>query len=489
MLDSRRMSELFDRFNRRVFLGASAATVGAVYLVGCGGEEGPTLLPEPEPDDNYELVDLDPEAVPLDETIFPLGVQAGSMTDTSAVLWTKVSGAPSLGLLVWRDAGVAGKIKQVYSGAVSGSDGYVRFTVPGLGPAHYSYMFFTQGYEGRSAIGYFRTTFGQGDLRPLAIAPVACTNLERAPFGALEVLAGLKPDVLCHLGDLSYNDGAVTKEEYRAKYAETLADPGYRAILPAVGRYCTWDDHEIGNDFDPEKMAAEAPDQLRWATEAYYEANPIPMMASDSRKLWGSYRWGDTAEIFVLDCRSERVPSTRASGDGVYIGEAQEAWLLESLAASPCRYKVIMNSVPIARLFGLWNLALNDRWEGYGRQRETLLQHLATKVSGRVLFLSGDFHCNYVARVEVEGAASNIFEVATSTGARAPNPVAVLYDTGDLPPEESFRPEQFVFGNGNTRAATLVTIDPLTDQVRVKFVDGREDTKGTVHFDGVIPYV
>ena len=469
---------------------ASAATVGAAYLVGCGGEDGPpTAPPEPEPDDGAEVVDLDPAAVTLDEALFPLGVQAGSMSATEVTLWTKLGAPQDVQLLVWRDAGVAGKIKQARNLRAGDSDGYVRHTVTGLGPAHYHYAFFTPDMARRSAIGHFRTAFGQGDLRPLIIAPVACTNFERAPYGALQVLAEMKPDVLCHLGDLSYNDGAVTREEYRAKYAQTLVDPGYRAILPAVGRYCTWDDHEIGNDFDPEKMAQEAPEQLAAAVDAFYEVNPIPVRGPAQRKLWGSYRWGDTAELFVLDCRSERVPSTRASGDGVYIGPAQEAWLLQSLAASPCRYKVIMSSVPIARLFGLWNLAINDRWEGYGRQREALIQHLTTEVSGRVLFLSGDFHCNYVARVELEGPAANIFEVCTSTGARAPNPVAVLHDTGDLPPEESFRVEQFLFGSGNTRCAATVTVDPLLDEVRVRFVDGRAETRGAVQFDGVIPFV
>jgi phosphodiesterase/alkaline phosphatase D-like protein len=405
-------------------------------------------------------------------------------------LWTKVGvlGASVL-VLVWRDAGVAGKIKRVRQEAVSDREGFVRHTVTGLGPGHYRYAFFSQDMTRRSTIGQLRTAFGQGDLRPLMIAPVACTNFERAPYGALEVLAELKPDVLCHLGDLSYNDGAVTLEDYRAKYAATLVDPGYKAILPAVGRYATWDDHEIGNDFDPEKLAAEAPAQLAAAVDAYYEVNPLPERPASERRLWGSYRWGDTAELFVLDCRSERRPSTRASGDGIYISAAQETWLLEALEASPCRYKVIMSSVPIARLFGLWNLALNDRWEGYGRQREALIQHLTTRVSGRVLFISGDFHCNYVGRVETEGPAANIFEICTSTGARAPNPVAVLYDTGDLPPEESFPPNQFVFGSGNTRAACVVSLDPLNDEVRVKFVDGRAETRGTVHFDGVIPYV
>lgn len=474
-------------FDRRTFLSASAATVGVLSLGGCGSDGLKTADPEPEPNDGAQPVDFEPEAVALDEARYPLGVQAGDMTPASALLWTKVeAGAPGV-LRVWRASEVAGQVKLVKEQAVEAVEGFVKARVQGLGPGHYQYAFFSEGLTQRSAIGRFRTAFAQGDLRPLTIGSISCTNAERAPFGSLELLAEMQPDLLCHLGDLSYNDGAQTREEYRAFYKAALQDPGYRAVLPTAGIYATWDDHEVGNDFDPEKLAAENPELLEAATEAYYEHLAVPEDAP--RRLWHNYRWGATAEIFVLDCRGERRASTRGSDDPVYMSAEQFQWLLDGLQNSPCHFKVIMSSVPITRFFGLWDLAVSDRWQGYKTQREALLAHLQTKVEGRVLFLSGDFHCGYIGRVEAEGPGREIWEICTSTGARAPNPVAVLYDTGNLTPEESFPPAQFIFGTGNTRSATTLTLDPLNDQIQVKFVDGRMDTRGTVLFDGQIPLV
>lgn len=471
--------------DRRTFLSASAATVGVAYLGGCSGGGLKTADPEPEPVDGAQLTDFSPEQVALDEARYPLGVQAGAMTADSALLWTHVA-ASDLGVLrVWRPSEVPGQVKLVKELPVSATEGFAKVSVDGLGAGFYHYAFFDEALSVRSPIGRFRTAFAQDDLRPLTIGSIACTNLERAPFGSLEVLAEMQPDLLCHLGDLSYNDAATTRQEYRDIYRQTLQDPGYKAVLPTAGMYPTWDDHEVGNDFNPEQLAAEDPELLQTATDAYFEHVAVPEAAP--RRLWHSYTWGATAEIFVLDCRGERKPSTRSSEAPVYISEAQFQWLLDGLQNSTAHFKVIMSSVPITRLFGLWDLAINDRWEGYGEQRARLMTHLQSNVQGRVLFLAGDFHCGYIGRVEPEGPGSEIWEVCTSTGARAPNPVAVLYDTGNLTPEESFPPGQFIFGTGNTRNATTVTLDPLNDLIEVKFVDGRADTRDTVLFDGQIP--
>lgn len=91
------MSEL----DRRTFLGASAATLGAAYL-GCRGPDGPPVAPpEPEPMDGAVLIDFDPAALPENTARYPLGVQAGGMTATSATLWTWVEASAPGVLRVW----------------------------------------------------------------------------------------------------------------------------------------------------------------------------------------------------------------------------------------------------------------------------------------------------------------------------------------------------------------------------------------------------
>ena len=67
-------------------------------------------------------------------------------------------------------------------------------------------------------------------------------------------------------------------------------------------------------------------------------------------RIWRSFRWGHSAEVFVLDCRGERRPSTRSvnpTRESVYISRAQMDWLKAGLRASPAVFKFIVNSVPI----------------------------------------------------------------------------------------------------------------------------------------------
>ncbi len=481
------MTRLPAGWDRRTFLGASAATVSGLYLSGCAGEGEATRRiapPEPEPNDGAELVDFAPEALSVDELRYALGVSAGGMTATSVLLWTQVQG-PAGRLRVWRDSGVPGKVKLAADVEVEANDGFIKAEVTGLGPGYYQYAFFDEALTVRSPIGRFRTAFAKDDLRPLSIGVMACTNFEKAPYKVLEMLATEQVDLLCHLGDISYN-GASTREGYRQDYRRTFQDPGYRAVLPTAGLYATWDDHEVANDFNPEKMAIEEPEKLQAATDAYFEHMPIPETAP--RRIWHRFSWGATADVFVLDCRGERKPSTRQSDEGIYISPEQLQWLMDGLEDSTAHFKVILSSVPITRFFGLWDVALYDRWQGYGVQRERLIEHINQRVSGRVLFLSGDFHCGYAGRVEPEGAGRQIFEVTTSTGARNPNPIAVFYDTGDLTPADTFPPERFAFGTGHAQHMTTLVLDPLNDEVRLKVLDGYEETRGEVLFDGLIPF-
>lgn len=474
-------------FDRRTFLGGSAAAVGGVYLSGCGAEGEPgrrVAPPEPEPEDGAQLVAFAPEALPTDEARYALGVSAGGMTATTALVCTHFEG-PAGRLRVWRESDVPGQVKLAIDTTVTAKEGFVKAGVSGLGPGYYRYAFFDEALSVRSPIGSFRTAFAPDDLRPLSIGMMACTNFDKAPYKALEMLAAEQVDLLCHLGDISYNS-ASTLQGYRADYRRTFQDPGYRAVLPTAGMYATWDDHEVANDFNAEKMAVEEPERLQAATDAYFEHMPIP--ETEPRRLWHRFSWGATADVFVLDCRGERKPSTRQSEEGIYVSPEQLQWLMAGLEESTAHFKVILSSVPITRLFGIWDVGLYDRWQGYGSQRERLIEHINTRVSGRVLFLSGDFHCGYVGRVEPEGAGRQIFEVTTSTAARSPNPIAVFYDTGDLPPEDTFPPEQFVFGTGHAQHMTTLVLDPLNDEVRVKVLDGYEATRGQVLFDGLIPF-
>lgn len=460
---------------RRDVLKLGAAAVGACALpVGCAPRTDPIVLTDgvdpADYDGGVEVEDTFTPA-PQDDETFDLGVQAGAVRPNSARLWAHVTGYDAaLSVAVWRpgvedpDLVVVG-----FEGDASPNDGgYALLNVTGLAPAtEYFYAFFKEDGS-RSGLGRIKTAFPPGFLAPLTVGAMTCTNERNAPWRACEKIAAERPDLLLHVGDMSYNDGAFTLEEYRQKWALALSDPGYRAVLPTAGMYNAWDDHEFTNDLNPETVD---PDLLRNATQAFYES--LPQEPGPEGKLWKSYRWGATVEFFVLDCRTERKPSTRDSEDAVYIGEEQMAWLKGALSESPCHFKVLLNSVPATGFTSDFWALRGDRWQGYQAQRQELLDFITDSAIENVWFIAGDFHLGFVTRLEADGPARNMWEIACGPTGNLGNPLALLVDDPEVGPDV-FPPSMFRYARGAI-AATMLTFDPLRNTVRVRFIDAEDD--------------
>ena len=388
---------------------------------------------------------FDPSEFHEDLARFPLAVQAGAVRATSAVFAVYVEGGPAVTLALWeRDTGILihESLQQ------PDSNGYLKVSVDGLSASrHYRYCYMYEG--GRSIVGSVRTALGVDQTGPLTFALGACTHPLQAPFPALQRTSTYDLDFFIHLGDMSYNDFALNLEQYRQNWKNTLSEDGYHRIFANCGAYMTWDDHEFANDFNPEVMPES---RISAAKQSYFECHAIEV--AEDEHIWNAYRWGLTAEIIVLDSRSERKPSTRDSDDPVYLSRAQMDWLKATLSSSPCRFKVIVNSVPIATMPGLFALATSDRWEGYAAQREELLSHIKSSEIEGVLFVSGDFHVCFIGRIDPDG---DLWEVAMTSGNGS-----IL---GDY-----LEDDQFIYGTSKAHV-TLVTLDPEALTVTIEFVD------------------
>ncbi|MFK7986851.1 MAG: alkaline phosphatase [Sandaracinaceae bacterium] len=434
--------------------------------------------------DGSTVVAFDADAV-AEDARFDLGVQAGSIRRTSARLWTHATAMDPITLRVWRDDG--DEVRLANETTVTPVDGgYVLMTVEGLAPATgYRYAFFvgtTPDFTGRSTVGRFTTAIPEGTEAHLRVAATTCTNQARAPFESLSWMAEQDVDLFVQLGDMVYNDGARTRAEFRSSWRSALSDPGYLAMLSNAGAYYTWDDHEIidsGGYYD-------IPESVRQAgTDAFYENLPVePVDRDGSRSFWNAYPWGDSVEFIVLDARSERQVATRETPDAEYLSEAQLSFLFDRLENSPARFKVVLNSVPITRFpLPLWGFQ-DDRWQGYDAQRTRLVDFIAERNVRDVVFLTGDFHLGFVARIEPEGAGHNVWEVAVGPGdSRSRNPVPALVSGGVITGEEGFPCAQFAYFDGATRAATLLDFDSMQGTLRVQFI---EPVSENVLFDGVL---
>ncbi len=293
------------------------------------------------------------------------------------------------------------------------------------------------------------------------------------PYDALFRTAEQDYDVFLHMGDWGYNDHpdelfddldvAMTQEDYRRMWQVSVAEGGYRATLKKAGLYVTLDDHEIDDNFasdfvDPARMAA--------GLEAWFETCAVPRMAGD--RFWDSYRWGETAEIFVLDLRTSRLIAGPRE-DWQIMAQDQMDWLKQALAESPCHFKIIMSSVPITSFTEQVGTP-SANWVGFPRQRDELLDWIVDEAVRNVWFLAGEMHMGVVGRVELDGPRWRIREVLVGPG--GPLGLHPAPATAALLPEEAdnlFPPAQFEY-YANTHSATILTFDPEADTVHVRFL-------------------
>lgn len=485
---------------RRGFLGL-AAGASAALLVGCGDDsavgtgggsddstsdastsadsttgsldsssdastslEADSTTGEPEPEvclDDAVLEAFDPDAIPQDDAAFPFALMAGEMQTSSALLAIQVPDAQPKILRVWRPADEPGMVWLVLEAEiVPTADGYAKLPIEGLcAGTWYRYAYFVGepgSFTARSLVAEFRTAPADDVLEPLTIAISAC-NGGSLQWPALDCTAEEHYDLFIHLGDMAYNDGATSLPEYRGSWRDYLAASGFRQCYAKAGLYATWDDHEIddNSNFDRETMDPVQLLKRQNALDAYFEVMPIDAEGPDYR-LWRSFRWGRTAEIIVLDCRYERRPSLEQ-----YISPEQMEFLKERLRSSPCHFKIVMNSVPITNMPGVWDVAAFDRWEGYPGQRDELLAFIDDELLTNVWFLSGDFHTCFVSRIEPSGGlTANTYEIAVTGGNSNPLPIGL---TG-------FDTPQFDYGVTVPRGCILV-FDPTANTVHVRFID------------------
>lgn len=459
-----------------------------------GAPSPASLEIDPQPIDQGTPTAFAPEAITEDTTAFPLSPAAGGMRDDQVIVTGKATPEATVTLRVWRDGATAGQVVLVDERTVvADAAGFLQETVTGLAPdTLYRYAWFVgtaPTFTGRTVIGRVRTPPPAGGKVQLRVAASTCTGSANeasraivAPFPALSAMAAEEPDLVLHVGDTSYNDDAQSLAEYRQLWVRTLGELGYRDLLPAAGAYLTWDDHEVDDNFDPETID---PQRLADAKQAFFET--LPVERGDGDRLWTSYQWGDAVEVIVTDLRSERLPSTRETAAPHFISAEQMAFLKDRLQQSTATFKLVFSSVNIANLSPSWDipLAFADRWEGWGAQREELLDFIVDSGIRNVYFIAGDIHMGFVGRLEPEGHPyAKMWEITVGPGASEVNPLGSFYEGSDDEQRDGIFPcNQFVFAHGRIQVATMLTLDPGNETLGVTFTDVTTDE---VLFDGVL---
>ncbi|MES2504852.1 MAG: alkaline phosphatase D family protein [Myxococcota bacterium] len=340
---------------------------------------------------------------------FPMGVASADVHHDSVILWTCYRGIYRLRVCVW-----ASDVEPIWQDAEPTPWGYTHLEVSGLSPfKRYRYAFYEtlNGVSlSRSIIGSFKTAPAPGDLVSLKFGAISCIK----NTGGSTVLehAGARDDLdffLCN-GDSSYNDSVQSLYGYQQAWLKTLSSRGCQMLRRSTSLIGTIDDHEIEDNFDPETIN---PLKLQAAKKAFFEHMPLRRNETKPDQIWRKFSFGATADIFVLDCRTERRPSF-----GRYMSRAQMDWLKQGLFESGAMFKIIMNSVPISEFpFPM----ASDRWEGYPVQRQEILGFIDEFRIPGILWVSGDFHFTSKGRVSKKGFGANQIEVLAGPGAQLPN--------------------------------------------------------------------
>lgn len=225
-----------------------------------------------------------------------------------------------------------------------------------------------------------------------------------SPDKAFEQLADRKIEYdskfMIHCGDQIYYDIPNPSKspdvvEYRKKYIDAWGDSRpTRSFLTQLPHYMIMDDHEITNDFD--NSLTPGADRFRDLSMAVYrEFVHIRQPNSYGRQaLYYSFSWGNF-EFFVLDCRTERY-----AANGQMIGPRQIQTLKRWLLDNQNSVKFVVTSIPFVGEVR----RSEEKWSSpsFVKQKEELIDYIASNDIQKLIFLTGDMHNSYHASMNLE---------------------------------------------------------------------------------------
>jgi len=384
--------------------------------------------------------------------VFRHGVASGDPLAERVILWTRVTPGPeefhapvapeaapghavAVEWVLARDPELRDVVLRGTAPAPAARDYTVKVDAAGLAPATtYYYRFAALGE--RSAVGRTRT-LPVGPTPRVRLAIASCSNL---PFGYFNAYAAIarRPDLdaVLHLGDYiyeyangTYGDGdalgrvpepereIVTLADYRTRHAQYKRDPDSREMHRQHPLIAVWDDHESTNDswyggaenHDPGEGEGSWTDRKAAAMRAWREWMPVREIHADrSGRIFRSFRFGDLADLVMLDTRLFGRDRPAASGseldvirdpERTMLGAEQEAWLHRQLSRSKAdgtAWRILGQQVPMATLLDEdGEIFLTDKWDGYAATRTRLFDHLEREGIGDLVVLTGDVHSSW----------------------------------------------------------------------------------------------
>ena len=381
----------------------------------------------------------------------PCGAQVGDIAGDRAVLWSRADRPSRMSVELSTTGSFARSTVLTGPFALEDSEFTARLDIGGLPPGQrisYRVRFLDlQDFasESEPVTGSFATPpAGRRDVRFLWSADTVGQgwgiNPDTGGMTIYETMRRRQPDFFIHSGDTIYADNPVEAEkpvpgggtwrnltlegkhkvaetltEFRACHRYNLLDEHLRRFNGEVAMFAQWDDHEVVDnwywqrrlDGDPRYREKSVALLAARSARAFFDYMPVRRQPDAPERLYASFRWGPSLEVFRLDMRSHRGRNTdgleTALGpDARILGAAQLHWLKQALLASDATWKVIAADMPLGLV--VWDdyrtrsgseaVAQGDPGEPRGRELEIaeLLTFIARNRIANTVWLTADVH-------------------------------------------------------------------------------------------------
>lgn len=374
------------------------------------------------------------------------GVQSGDVTGNRAVIWSRCD-RPARLLVEWDTDERFRRARRIVGPAALEATDFTAHVDLGDLPRGETICYrarFQDLADGRRTsepvMGRLRTPpAGRRDLRFAWGGDTAGQGWgidpDRGGMRIYETMRRIEPHFFIHSGDTIYADGPITADvrlddgtlwrnlvtpakakvaetldEFRGNYRYNLLDDNLRRFNAEVAQLVQWDDHETLNNWYPGRRLEDARYQVKSVDllaergrRAFVEYTPLRPTPGDPERIYRSFPYGPSLEIFMLDERSYRGANTpnrqpAPDADTPFLGTAQMRWLKQRLRASRATWKVIASDMPLAILvrdgpanFEAW---ANGDGPPLGRELELadLLRFLHDHAIRNVIWLTADVH-------------------------------------------------------------------------------------------------
>lgn len=316
------------------------------------------------------------------------GVKVGEVTDSSAILWARLTAAGERNTTGPKAVGRSRSVDDskvepnTLHGSCPGAPGRIRVrygTTPDLEDAKSTewaivteatdfihqfaltglpadrviqYAVDTESADGKahdSVTGQFRTAPMAAADGPIEFAVVTCQMVASLDdpngFHIYPAIQRLEPRFVAFTGDNVYYDSerpvALTPALARYHWQRMYSLPRHIELLRNVATYWEKDDHDtLRDDSWPGKKMGD----LTFEEGQRIFRQQVPM--GDS--IYRTYRWGKNLQVWLTDGRDFRSPTTDKDGPAKTIwGKEQKEWLFRTVKESDATWKVLISPTPI----------------------------------------------------------------------------------------------------------------------------------------------